>query len=137
MKGHEVEVDGLVAHGGITLVTGDEGRVGISLKARKEWDKLDAAKRGRLKRTMIEWCAGRRLHREVFKSGGAYGKSKGGRTIAVFKAWQVRFYGYEALMDGIRTFIIVDADLAKKQNNADSDTIARLKERADTFGKEK
>ncbi len=127
----------LAKHGGVVLVEGDEGRVGITTKALREWSKLDAMRLGRLKRTMKEWCAGRRLHREVYKSGGKYGKSKGGRTIAVFKAWQVRLYGFEEHMDDVRTFVIVDADLSKKQDEASKDTIARLKDRADAFGKEK
>lgn len=135
MRGNDAEVDLLAIYGSVTLVEGDEGRVGISLKASKEWDKLDAIRRGRLKRTMREWCAGRRLHHEVYKSGGKYGKSSGGRTIAVFKAWQVRLYGFEKHIDGIRTFIIVDADLAKKQNDADADLLARLKDRVDAFVK--
>jgi hypothetical protein len=129
--------EGLASHGCSTLVQGPEGRVGITPKVLKEWNKLDAQRRGRLKRTMTEWCAGRRLHREVYKSGGSYGKSPGGRTIAVFKAWQVRLYGFEEHMDGVRTFIIIDADLAKKQDEADADTISRLKARADAFGKGK
>ncbi len=133
----EQKSDQLAKHGGIILVEGDEGRVGISTKALKEWNKLDAKRLGRLKRTMKEWCAGRRLHREVYKSGGTYGKSKDGRTIAVFKAWQVRLYGFEEHMDDVRTFVIVDADLSKKQNEASKDTITRLKDRADAFGKEK
>jgi len=137
MAGSETEDDELAKQGGTVLVEGDEGRVGITAKALKEWNKLDATRRGRLKRTMKEWCAGRRLHREVYKSGGKYGKTKGGRTIAVFKARQVRFYGFEEHMDGMRTFVIVDADLAKKQDDANPDTIARLKDRADAFGKEK
>lgn len=137
MAGSEPEADYLAKNGGVVLVEGDEGRVGISAKAMKEWNKLDATRRGRLKRTMKEWCAGRRLHREVYKSGGRYGKSKDGRTIAVFKAWQVRLYGFEEHMDDLRTFVIVDADLAKKQDEASKDTITRLKERADAFGKEK
>lgn len=137
MKELDDDGDGLASRGAKTLLEGDGSRVGITTKTLKLWNKLDAMRRGRLKRTMVEWCAGRRLHREVFKSGGRYGQSAGGRTIAVFKSWQVRLYGFEEPMDGIRTFIIVDADLAKKQDDADPDTISRLKLRADAFGKEK
>ena len=120
-----------------TLVVEEGGRVGITLRIAKHWDGLDAKIRGRFRRAMREWCEGRMLPREVYKTGGRYGKTPGGTTIAVFKSGQVRLYGFERHIDEIRTFVVVDCDLAKKQNRADQDVIDRLKVRVDAFGREK
>lgn len=136
MSGQEPD-DELKPHGCLTIVSGRSGRVGIAQRLVKVWNRLDPKVRVRAKRSMAEWCEGRMLHREIFKSGGSYGKTPGGTTIAVFKSGQARLYGFERQLDGIRTFVIADCDPAKKQNDADKDLIARLKVRIDAFGKEK
>jgi len=135
MKEQEV-VDELARYGCITLVQGRNGRAGIMLRIVKDWNKLDAKVRARIKRGMTEWCEGRMLPHTLYKSGGRYGQTKGGSTIAVFKSGQARLYGFERHLDGVRTFLVADCDPAKKQNEADPDLIARLKVRIDAFGKE-
>lgn len=135
MKEQEA-VDELASYGCVTLVQGRNGRVGIMPRVIKDWNKLDAKVRARVKRGMAEWCEGRLLPRNLYKSGGKYGQTKGGNTVAVFRSGQARLYGFERHLDGIRTFLVADCDPAKKQDDADADLIARLKVRIDAFGKE-
>lgn len=114
------------------VVEGSEGRVYITPKPMKEWSGLDAASLGRLERNMEKWCDGRTMPPELYRNN-AYGDSSMGHAIAVFKTHQKRFYGYELHLDNTRTFIVVDCDVAKKQDKVKKASLDRIKKRVDAF----
>jgi hypothetical protein len=51
--------------------------------------------------------------------------------LQAFKTFKVRLYGFSSAVGGRRTFVIVDADPAKKQDRADPKILKRAKRRVD------
>ncbi|WP_397586696.1 hypothetical protein [Sphingobium fuliginis] len=98
-------------------------------KIAKEYEKLEDRVQARLERAMLRWCDGHALTPEMFN--GNEGRSVGNLMLQVFKTHKVRLYGYETTLQGRRTFIIVERDLAKKQNKADQELLKRAKNNID------
>lgn len=80
---------------------------------------------------MQRWCEGAALTEEMFN--GSEGRSPDNLMLKVFKTHKVRLYGYETSYLGRRTFIIVERDLAKKQNKADQELLKRAKKYIDAM----
>jgi hypothetical protein len=111
-------------------------RVVIRRVIRKAYDELDFQKQNRFTKTMQAWCDGDKLTPEMFNY--SEGRSpKNNIMLQAFKAFKVRLYGFQFAVDDKRTFIIVDADLAKKQNKADPNILKRAKSRIDGLLDEK
>ena len=111
-------------------------QVAIWRKSREEFDALDEKKQGRFQRIMELWCANQRLTPEMFNANE--GRSpQDNLLLQAFKAFKVRLYGFVRPVQGARTFIIIDADPAKKQDRADPGILKRAKGRADEMGKRK
>lgn len=105
-------------------------RVVIRRAVRKDYDSLDDQKKGRLLAIMRLWCEGRSLTPKMFN--GSEGRtSRNNLMLMAFKTFKVRFYGFSASVGGRRTFVIVDADPAKKQDKADPVILKRAKRRVD------
>ncbi|WOE74900.1 hypothetical protein [Alterisphingorhabdus coralli] len=58
--------------------------------------------------------------------------SKHKELVQAFKVFKVRLYGFEEKIKGVRTFIIIDADGAKKQDKA-GPILDRAKQRTDAL----
>ena len=116
-----------------TLVDHDGSRIWISPAPRAGFDSLGEAQRERLLRIMELWCGELSLTKTMFN--GNEGRSSGGTMLKAFKGFKHRFYGFERKIDGVRTFVIVDHDPAKKQDKADPHILKRAKGRIDSFGK--
>ena len=105
-------------------------RVAIRRSMRRVYDALADQKKGRLVAIMQGWCEGRRLTSQMFNANE-------GRTprhdmlLQAFKTFKIRLYGFSSSVGGKRTFVIVDADPAKKQDKADAKILKRAKRRVD------
>lgn len=76
------------------------------------------------------WCEGRPLTPQMFN--GSEGRTLRRKImLKAFKAFKVRLYGFDGDVGGTRTFVIVDADPAKKQDKADPKILKRAKKRID------
>lgn len=127
--------DPAASYNASTLVSINDSRVWITTGVRKMFDQFDERSRERLIRVMEYWCMDKKLPTASMNRNE--GRSKLNEMVMAFKAFQRRLYGFERTIDGIRTFVIVDCDPAKKQNKADPKILNRTKGRVDTFGKEK
>lgn len=111
------------------------GRVGISRDIKREFDALDEKQRGRFIGIMKLWCEGRKLAPTMFNYNEGRSKQKN-LLIQAFKAFKIRFYGFERHLSDRRTFIIIDYDPAKKQDKADPNILKRAKTSADEIMKD-
>lgn len=105
-------------------------RVAIRRSMRSVYDAMADQKKGRLVTIMQGWCEGRRLTPQMF-NGNEGRTSRHGMLLQAFKTFKVRLYGFSAGVGGRRTFVIVDADAAKKQDKADPKILKRAKQRVD------
>ena len=81
---------------------------------------------------MKRWCEGVGMTPEMFNANE--GRTlKRNKMLQAFKAFKVRLYGISTSVGEHRTFIIFDADIAKKQNKADPNILKRAKSRVDKF----
>lgn len=113
------------------LECSQRSRVMIGRHAKKELDRFESKPRGRLKEVMKRWCNGVALTPEMMNTNeGRTQKHK--EMVQAFKAFKNRLYGFERTEDGLRTFFILDADPAKKQDKA-GPVLDRAKKRIDAF----
>ena len=112
-------------------------RVVIRRVMRKAYDTLDDRAQGRLSKAMKRWCDDpSQLTQEMFNPSEGR-TSRQNIMLKAFKAFKVRLYGFSTSVDEKRTFIIVDADTAKKQNKADPVILKRAKNKIDDLLDEK
>jgi hypothetical protein len=122
-----IECDVLAEHSG--------ARVVIRRAIRKVWDALDDRAQGRFSQVMKRWCDDpSQLTSEMF-NGNEGRTPKHNEMLKAFKnnAAKARLYGFSRAVSDVKTFIIVDADTAKKQNKADPNILKRAKSRVDDF----
>jgi hypothetical protein len=118
------------------LVEAGGSQVCISRTMRGEFDALDDKKQGRFRRIMELWCNNQKLTPEMFNANE--GRSpQNNLLLQAFKAFKVRLYGFVRPVQGVRTFVLIDADPAKKQDKADPGILKRAKGRADDIGRRK
>lgn len=127
--------DPLAIHGCRTLECSDGLRVGILNDVLSAYEGFEEHVQNKLKRIMFRWCGGHAMTKEMFN--GNEGRTPNGTSLKAFKTFKHRMYGFETSIDGIRTFVIVDHDPAKKQDKADPKILTRAKGRVDAFGKGK
>ncbi len=120
-------------YGCSTLVDHDGSRVWITHEERRSYDDFDEQGRERLLRIMHNWCEERALTNKMINRNE--GRSTGGIMLQAFKSFKHRFYGFERAIAGIRTFVVLDYDGAKKQDKADPKKLKRAKGRIDAFAK--
>lgn len=121
--------DSVKAMGFEDLESSATARIVISKRAKKEFDGFETKQRARLTAVLKRWCASQSLTEEMMNpSEGRTSKHK--EMVQAFKAFKVRLYGFERTIDTVRTFFIVDADPAKKQNRA-GPVLDRAKRRVD------
>ena len=121
----QIECDVLAEH--------SNARVVIRRAVRKVYDALDDRAQGRLSAVMKRWCDNpAHLTPEMF-NGNEGRSSRHNAMLQAFKnnAAKVRLYGFVFPVSEKRTFIIVDADVSKKQNKADPNILKRSKSRVD------
>ena len=122
--------DSLARNKATILETGTHGRVVVLTATSKVMDEIEEQPRDRLTRIMQLWCIGKPLTEKMFN--GNEGRSKGRkRLLMAFKAWKVRLYGCVGTLGGIKTFVIVSVDPAKKQEKADKNALKNAKIRID------
>ena len=73
---------------------------------------------------MHHWCEERALTNKMFNYNE--GRSAGGIMLQAFKSFKHRFYGFERQIAGVRTFVVVDYDGAKKQDKAGAEALKPL-----------
>lgn len=113
---------------GLKLLAQDgEAQVVAAAAPFKDFNSLDAAKKGRFVRIMKAWCVGQKLTPEMFN----YNEGRSTVLLQAFKGFKHRFYGFSSTIGKVRTFVIVRADLSKKQNKADPNILNRALEIAD------
>jgi hypothetical protein len=126
-----IECDVLAEHSG--------ARVVIRRAIRKVYDALDDRAQGRFSQVMKRWCDDpSQLTQDMFN--GNEGRSpRHNIMLQAFKnnAAKVRLYGFSFSVADKKTFIIIDADTAKKQNKADPNILKRAKSRIDDLLDEK
>jgi hypothetical protein len=123
-----IDCDVLAEHSG--------ARVVIRRVIRKFYDALDFQKQASFEAKMKRWCDGDKMTPEMFKHNEGR-SSRHNVMLQAFKAFKVRLYGFSFSVGDKRTFIIVDADPAKKQNKADPNILKRAKSRIDDLLDEK
>jgi hypothetical protein len=123
----QIECDLVAEHSG--------ARVVIWRKMVKVWSALDDRAQGRLSAVMKRWCDDpSQLTAEMF-NGNEGRAPRHNVMMQAFKnnAAKVRLYGFSLSVANKKTFIIVDADTAKKQDKANPDILKRAKARIDDF----
>lgn len=123
----EIGCDVLAEHSG--------ARVVIKRAIRKVFDSLNERAQARLLAVMERWCASpAQLTPDMF-NGNEGRSSRHNAMLQAFKnnAAKIRLYGFSSTISNIRTFVIIDADDAKKQNKADPNILKRAKSRSDNF----
>jgi hypothetical protein len=126
-----IECDVLAEHSG--------ARVVIRRVIRKVYDALDVRAQGRFLAVMKRWCDDpSQLTQDMF-NGNEGRSSRRNIMLQAFKnnSAKVRLYGFSFPVADKKTFIIVDADTAKKQNKADPIILKRAKSRIDDLLDEK
>jgi hypothetical protein len=110
-------------------------RVVIRWAIRKVYDGLDVRAVARLYRVMERWCEDPNLLTEDVFKGNEGRTPRHKMMLQAFKnkSAKVRLYGFSSSVANTKTFIIVDADVAKKQNKADPTILKRAKSRVDDF----
>lgn len=112
------------------IESGEAARIAISKRAMKDFDSFETRQKARLRQVLKRWCNGKALTEEMMNPNeGRTSKNK--EMIQAFKAFKARLYGLDTTLDEKRTFLIVDADGAKKQNKA-GPILDRAKKRADS-----
>lgn len=127
--------DPATKYGCATLLDHDGSRVWIAIGVHASYAGFDEQKRERLMRVMRNWCEEIALTKAMFN--GNEGRSVEGTMLKALKTFKHRLYGFERRVEGVRTFIIIDYDPAKKQDKGDPKILKRAKARVDAFGKEK
>lgn len=119
----EIECDLLVERCG--------ARVAIRRVMRKIFDALTDKQKGRFLGIMARWCEDpRSLPPDMFNPNE--GRSNRHNTLLqAFKIRKVRLYGFGGTVGKKKSFVIVDADPAKKQDRADQKILKRAKNRVD------
>lgn len=118
------------------LVREGRSQVVILASVASDYRDLDEAKRERLKRVMRLWCAGEALTKEMFNGNEGRAPITNAQLKAM-KTFKHRLYGFERDVGGLRTFVIVDYDPAKKRDAADPGILKRAKGRVDALGRGK
>lgn len=103
--------------------------------AAKLWRELDPQQEGRFRRIMQMWCEEHNLPGQMYN--GNEGRSPENIMLHAFKAFKIRLYGFVRSVGGVRTFIVVDIDPAKKRDKADPKVLKRAHGRVDDIGKGK
>lgn len=111
-------------------------QVAITKEIREDYDALPTKQLGRFQRVMEMWCEGHKLPKEMWNSNEGRSAAEN-LLIQAIKAFKIRLYGFVRQVQGVKTFIIVDLDPAKKQDKADPTILRRAKGRADKLGKRK
>lgn len=96
-----------------------------------DFGKIEERKLSQLVRVADRWCGGHPLTKEQFN--GNEGRARRGSLnvlVQAMKTHKVRLYGAVFQIGGRKTFMIVDADIAKKQDKANPVRLDRAKERA-------
>jgi hypothetical protein len=115
------------------LVRTAKAQVAIARRLLPAYRGVNDQKQGRFEAIMRRWCEGVSLTPEMFNANE--GRSSGGILVQAFKGFKIRLYGFVRQVQRVRTFLIVEVDLAKKQNKADPKVLKRAKRRADEIGK--
>ena len=120
-----IECDVLAEHSG--------ARVVIRCAVRKVYDALDVRAQGRLSRVMERWCDDPAKLTPAMFNGNEGRTPRHNAMLQAIKnnAAKVRLYGVSRSISDKRTFLIADADTAKKQNKADPIILKRAKSRID------
>jgi len=118
------------------VVRTGEGQVAITAAADVEYQDVEQKKVDRLTRIMELWCDGRALTQEMFNTNEGRAPVSN-ILLQAFKAFKIRLYGFVRQVAGMKTFVIVDIDPAKKQNKADKGILKRAKDRVNEIGKGK
>lgn len=121
----QIECDVLAEHGA--------ARVVVRRVVRKVYDALDVRAQGRFLAVMKRWCDDpSQLTSEMF-NGNEGRTPRHNEMLQAFKnnAAKSRLYGFAVSLAKKRTFIIVDADMAKKKDKANKAILSRSKSRVD------
>lgn len=118
------------------LASAKTAQVAIARNIKNDYDNLTYQQLGRFQRILEMWCQEHNLPPTMWNSNE--GRSPVYKVlIQAAKITKVRLYGFVRSVQGVKTFIIVDLDPAKKQNKADPIVLKRAKDRADKMGKRK
>jgi hypothetical protein len=107
------------------------GRVVIDKDVQPQFDELEDKAKAQFLRVMDLWNQNQRLTSEQFN--GNEGRAKRGSLnvmLSAFKRFKIRLYGFAGAIGGLRTFVVVAVDPAKKQDRADPKVLKRARERA-------
>lgn len=128
--------DPVAALGCVQLVQERRSQVVILASVLPAYQAFDEVKRERLVRVMRLWCQEQALTKEMInvKEGRC---PKTNTMLQTFKTFKHRLYGFVRDVGGLRTFVIVDYDPAKKRDAADQSILKRAKGRVDTLGRGK
>lgn len=113
----------------VLAVEGDT-RVVIAKTPKKDFDSLETKQKARFTAIMKSWCVGQKLMPNMFNYNEGRSK-KNNVLLQAFKGFRHRFYGFQTTVGKMKTFIIVKADLDKKQDKADPIVLGRALEIAD------
>ncbi|MGB7374815.1 hypothetical protein [Pontixanthobacter sp.] len=113
-----------------------DGRVGRVLMSRKVVDEfvaLESRKQAQLISRAKLWADGVPPTKEQFNGNEGRCGGENDRMLVAFKARKIRLYGFVRHYKNMKTLIIIDIDIAKKQDKANSRILTRAKVEAVSF----
>lgn len=117
------------------LSSGTGGRVLLNKQAAKDFWGLDTKQQARFLAIMDLWANDQRLNEKQINHNE--GRTKGGidRLLQAFKIRKVRCYGFVCPLGGVKSFVVIDIDTAKKQIRGAKRILDRAKARVNSFEK--
>lgn len=112
------------------VLMGTGARVLMLKSVTKEFLELESKKQARLLSNAKLWANDFRPSPEQFNGNEGRCGGKNDRMLVAVKAHKVRLYGISRRYLGIKTLLIVDIDVAKKQDQANPRILKRAKKKA-------
>lgn len=110
--------------------TGLVARVLMEKSVTKEFLKLESKQQARLLSNATVWASEHRPSSEQFNGNEGRCGGENDRMLVAIKARKIRLYGIIRRYRGLKTMIIVDIDVAKKQDLANPRILKRAKVKA-------
>lgn len=109
------------------VLTGSAGRVLMAKSVTQAFVALESRKQARLLSNAKIWADGHRPSDEQFQGNEGRCGGANDRMLVAVKVHKVRLYGFIRRYRTKKTLLIVDIDVAKKQNRANPRVLKRAK----------
>jgi hypothetical protein len=109
------------------VLTGSVARVLMAKTVTQEFIAVESKKQARLLSNAKIWADGHPPNEEQFQGNEGRCGGENDRMLVAVKVHKIRLYGFVRRYRGKKTLLIVDIDVAKKQNKANPRILKRAK----------